>query len=174
MSQETAPPERPAARVDFVSALVWMALGGAIVVASWTMDRLEARGALLYNAPGLVPGVLGLVIVLLGIALAARALREGALAAGAAGVNPALREGWGRIALVLVLCLAYAVGAVGHVPFWVATFVFVTLFVALYEYPLRRERSQIARGLALALVYGAATSAVVTLAFEKIFLVRLP
>ena len=174
MSQEAAPPERPTARVDLVSALAWIALGGAIVAASWTMDRLEARGALLHNVPGLVPGVLGLVLALLGVVLAARALRAGALTPGAVGVNPGLREGWGRIGAVLALCFAYAVGAVGHAPFWLATFVFVTLFVALYEYPLRRERNQVARGLVLALVYGAATSAVVTLVFEKVFLVRLP
>lgn len=174
MSHEAAPPERPTARVDLVSALFWIALGGAIMVASWTMDRLEARGALLYNVPGLVPGVLGLVMVFLGALLGARALRAGALAARAPGVDPALGRGWGRIGAVLALCLAYAVGAVGHAPFWLATFVFVALFVALYEHPLRREQGQVARGLALALVYGAVTSAVVTLAFEKIFLVRLP
>lgn len=173
MSQEAAPPERPTARVDLFTALAWIALGGAIVAASWTMDRLEARGALAYNAPGLVPGILGLVITLLGLALAVRALRGGALAPGA-GINPGLRQGWGRIGAVTALCLAYAVGAVGHAPFWLATFVFVTLFVALYELPLRRERNQIKRGLALAFAYGAATSAVVSLAFEKIFLVRLP
>lgn len=173
MSQEAAPPERPTARVDLFAALAWIALGGAIVAASWTMDRLEARGALLYNVPGLVPGFLGLIITLLGLALAVRALRAGALARGA-GVNPGLRKGWGRIGAVTALCLAYAAGAVGRTPFWLATFVFVTVFIALYEHPLRRERGQVGRGIALALVYGAATSAVVTLAFEKIFLVRLP
>lgn len=173
MSQEAAPPERPTARVDFFAALAWIALGGAIVAASWTMDRLEARGALAYNVPGLVPGILGLAITLLGVALAVRALRGGALAPGA-GINPGLRQGWGRIGAVTALCLVYAAGAVGRAPFWLATFVFVSVFIAIYEYPLRRERGQVRRGIALALIYGAATSAVVTLAFENIFLVRLP
>jgi putative tricarboxylic transport membrane protein len=174
MSQEAAPPQRPAARVDLASALVWIAVGGTVVAASWTMDRLEARGALAYNAPGLVPGVLGLVLTLLGIVLGARALRQGALVPGAVGLTPALRAGWGGIGAVLALCLAYAAGAVGRAPFWLATFVFVSVFIAIYEYPLRRERDQGLRGVVLALVYGAVTSAVVTLAFEKIFLVRLP
>ena len=80
------------------------------------------------------------------------------------------------MALMFVLTLSYSLGMVGTgVPFWLATLAFVSLFIYLFD----RER-QIALGRTklkqalLALVYGAATSAVVSLAFEKIFLVRLP
>lgn len=75
MSIETAPEERPSARVDFVSAAAWIAVGGAILYASWTMDRLERYGAALHTAPALVPGLLGLVLLVLGALLGARALR---------------------------------------------------------------------------------------------------
>lgn len=167
MSIETAPEERPSARVDLASAAAWIAVGVAIVAASWTMDRLERHGAALYTAPGLVPGLLGLVLLALGVLLGVRAVREGALRRGAAGLNPSLREGWGGTAAVLALCLGYAVGLIGRVPFWLATFLFVTAFMAVFEYPARRR-------LALAPVYGAATCLAVTWLFESVFLVRLP
>lgn len=132
---------------------------------SWTMDRLERYGAALYSAPGLVPGLLGMVLLVLGVLLGVRALREGALRSGSA--DPSLRQGWGGAALVLALCFGYAVGLVGHAPFWLATFLFVTAFVAVFEYPSLRR-------MATAPLYGAGTSFLVTTLFEAVFLVRLP
>lgn len=145
--------------VDRVQGAAWILVGAAIIAASWTMDRLEASGAKLHSAPGLVPGLLGLVILVLGVM---QALRRRSNAA-----NLSLHKGWGSTAAVMVLCLGYAVGLVGRAPFWLATFAFVTAFIAVFEYPARRR-------LLMAPVYGAATSIVVTVLFEQLFLVRLP
>ena len=142
---------------DRLQGIAWIAVGAAIVYASWTMDRLERHGAALYTAPGLVPGLLGLAIVLLGVLLATRT----------SAADPSIQRGWTATALVLALCLGYAVGLVGRAPFWLATFLFVTAFIALFEYPDRRR-------MALAPLYGAATSALVTWLFQSVFLVRLP
>jgi len=167
MSMETAPAEKPPARLDLASAAAWVAVGTVIVSASWTMDRLERGGAPLYTAPGLVPGVLGLIILALGVLLGMRAAREGALRRGAPWLQPSMRGEWGATAVVLALCFGYAVGLVGRAPFWLATFLFVSAFIAVFEYPARR-------GMWMAPVYGAATSLVVTWMFEAVFLVRLP
>jgi hypothetical protein len=153
----------------------WVVLGGVIVGASWRMDRLEKMGATAYTAPGLVPGILGVVILLLGVLLAVRAVRTPVAPAEGVDVEGAAAAGaWGRVAVVLVLCLGYAVGLVGHAPFWLGTFLFVFLFVLIFEHPTRRERGQVRRGVLMAFVYGAATSAIVSTVFEKVFLVRLP
>jgi putative tricarboxylic transport membrane protein len=145
---------------DLVQGVVWALGGGTIIYASWTMDRLERHGAKLHTAPGLVPGLLGLVLLVLGVVLALRALR----ASTASRLSP-IR--WGNTPLVLGLCLGYAVGLIGRMPFWLATFVFVTTFVAIFEYPERRR-------MALAPAYGAATSLLVSYLFEAVFLVTLP
>lgn len=145
-------------RSDAAQGVAWALGGGLIVYASWMMDRLERHGAALYTAPGLVPGLLGLVLVVLGVALA---LRKRGISAS----SPAIR--WGNTPLVLALCLGYAIGLIGRMPFWLATFVFVTAFIAIFEYPSRRR-------MALAPLYGAATSLAVSNLFEAVFLVRLP
>ncbi len=145
-------------RSDAAQGVAWALGGGLIVYASWTMDRLERHGAALYTAPGLVPGLLGLVLVVLGVALALRKR-------GISACSPAIR--WGNTPLVLALCLGYAIGLIGRMPFWLATFVFVTAFIAIFEYPSRRR-------MALAPLYGAATSLAVSNLFEAVFLVRLP
>jgi Tripartite tricarboxylate transporter TctB family len=145
-------------RSDAGQGVAWAFGGGLIVYASWTMDRLERHGAAFYTAPGLVPGLLGLVLVVLGVALALRHR-------GISAPSPAIR--WGNTPLVLALCLGYAIGLIGRLPFGLATFVFVTAFIAIFEYPSRRR-------MALAPLYAAATSLAVSYLFEAIFLVRLP
>jgi hypothetical protein len=137
------------------------------------MDRLEHLGATLYTAPGLVPGILGAIIALLGVLLAIRS-RAGLAAAPRQAPGDAEAGGARRVGVVLVLCLGYSVGLVGHIPFWLGTFLFVFLFIAFFESPMRRERGQVMRGIVMAIVYGAATSAIVSLVFERVFLVRLP
>ena len=149
---------------DLAWSVFWLALGGLIVAESWRMDRLEHLNVNPYTVPGLVPGVLGAVIVLLALALAARSLlRRDQL------VHPAEAATWGRFCLAVGLFLTYALGLVSRLPFWLATLVFVSGFVALFRWPELR-----ARGLALAFVYGACTAAAVTFLFQSIFLVRLP
>ena len=69
-------------------------------------------------------------------------------------------------------------------PFWLATGIFVFLFVALFEWPRRSEGaaaesgttgwSRRLRSFAIALAIAVATAAAVTYLFEEIFLVRLP
>jgi hypothetical protein len=160
--------EKPSPRADLAWSAAWLALSTAILVASWTMDRLERLGAKLYGAPGLVPGLLGLVLLVLSLALAVRAVRQGARQGALRRGRPfILDQTWMGTALVLALCFGYAAGLIGRVPFWLATFVFVTAFIAMFEYPARRR-------MALAPAYAAATSLVVTWLFESVFLVRLP
>jgi Tripartite tricarboxylate transporter TctB family len=163
-------------RADLVTGLVLVALGGAVVVESLRMPRFEHLNINPYTVPGLVPGALGAVILVLGAALFVRAARAGGgRAGGRAGPAAWLTDpGVRRLLLAVGLCVGYAAGLVGRLPFWLATFLFVTGFVALFEWPLATTRSERARRIAFALVFGALISAVVTLVFQKIFLVRLP
>ena len=67
-----------APRTDLRGAFVWIAVGAIVVFASWRMDRLTQQGAELFTAPGLWPGVIGLMLALLGGILAWRSLAAGA------------------------------------------------------------------------------------------------
>src|SRR5712672_1146899 len=93
-------------RSDFLSALGWMALGIAILIGSVTMDRLEKQGINPYTIPGLLPGLLGIVMTILGALLAARSWRPHLLAFAAGGVpaKPGERQ---RLLLLLGLCLTF-------------------------------------------------------------------
>jgi hypothetical protein len=173
VSIETPPEGEVSARADLVSALLWVAFGSAIAIGAWRMDRLENLHINKYEAPGLVPGLLGAAVLLLGLMLAARAIKRGALHA----LGPAKpAEGWTRMALVFAAMLAYSLVLVGHgLPFWLVTGAFVSAFIFFFD---RGRQSALGRSTAkqalLALACGCIASAVVSLSFQEIFYVRLP
>jgi hypothetical protein len=81
-----------------------------------------------------------------------------------------------RVGAFLVLGLAYAAGLVGRggIPFWLATFVFVTGFVLVFDWTRRRDAGQTTKGVLFAVAIGAGTAFVVSYVFQEVFLVRLP
>lgn len=170
--------KKVSAQADFIAAWLWVAFGLAVVIGAWRMDRLESRGATLYTAPGLVPGVLGAILVLFGLLLALRAARAGGHRLG--GMRWSLasetRVVASRVGVFLVLGLGYAAGLVGHggIPFWLATFLFVTLTIIVFDWTRRQRAGQVTRGLVLAVSVGAGTAFFVSYVFQEVFLVRLP
>ena len=108
------------------------------------------------------------------MALAARAISQGALRPVTAAAGPTGEAGY--VLAVIGAMLLYALVLVGHgLPFWLATAGFVTLFIYFFD---RARQTALGRPLArqwmLAAICGIATSAIVTLVFQNIFYVRLP
>src|SRR5215204_2913540 len=125
--ETTAPASSPEAehvadpRSDFIFAIGWIGLGIAILIGSVTMDRLEKQNINPYTIPGLLPGLLGIAITILGVLLALRSWRAGALASGSGRGASSNRAEQKRLLLVLGLCLTFGAGLVGHgLPFWLA------------------------------------------------------
>ncbi len=161
------PESSRASRSDAWGGAGWVGLGLLIVVASWRMERFESMGAQLYTMPGFVPGMLGGVIMLLGVALMLRAWHRGRQPMDTGLSVPLVNA---RIAITLALTLFYAGVLVGRVPFWLATAVFVAAFVAVVAPKILTA----ARRWWVSLLAGGLTAAVVTGVFQHIFLVRLP
>jgi hypothetical protein len=168
-------PPREGGRADLAFGLGWTALGVAVAVGAWRMDRLEHQGVEPYAVPGLLPGLLGVLLIVLGLALALRGWRGGRRAPeGPAEERAPRAEPW-RVALALALSVGFAAGALGRgPPFWLAAFLFVLLSILLFEWPERRREGTLVRGAAQAFAIAAAGSAAITLVFQEVFLVRLP
>ncbi len=168
----TAQPEN---RADFWFGLGLMALGFAVTFESWRMPRLAELNVNPMTAPGLVPGMIGLVLTGLGTILFLRA-------AQARWRRPAREPGIGfvpgtqtvRFVVALTLCLGYAVGLVGSLPFPIATAIFVFLFVLIFEWRNDRPLAGHARAILIAAGLAIVVAMAVTYVFEQVFLVRLP
>ncbi|MBX3455444.1 tripartite tricarboxylate transporter TctB family protein [Ferrovibrio sp.] len=160
-------------RSDFRSGLGWTALGLAIVYGSWTMDRLAHLNVSPYTVPGLVPGVLGVCIAFMGAILTFRAISQGALkATPRGGINFAEHA---RLYVSLAFCLMFGLVLMGHgLPFWLAAALYISGFVALFQWPERQEKGQNLRGLLVAIGFGLIVGLVIHYVFEDLFLVRMP
>jgi hypothetical protein len=157
---------------QLLDAGVFAALGSVIAVASWRMDRLADRGVAAWSAPGLTPGVVGLLMIVLAAVLAWRARRLSDTAADAAPAAP----GWARRTLAaVVLCVLFAGVALGHgLPFAVEGAAFIFIFATLFSWREWRAESRIGRGLAQTLAVAVLAAAFIAWLFESVFLVRLP
>lgn len=164
-------------RSDLKDGLGWVALGVAILVGSLRMDRLEAQHINPYTVPGLLPGLLGLAMILLGAILALRSWRRGALKLALPAPSADQREEHRRIWVVVALCMGYAVVLVGHgLPFWLASAIYVTGSILVLQRLSREEaeRRFSVRGFAKALAIGLGAGVVTSLVFQELFLVRMP
>ena len=154
-------------------ALGWMAFGAAVLVGSWRMDRLESLHINPWSAPGLMPGVLGALMLLFGAALGLREFAHPRPAERSAAPVASAR----RIALALVLCVAFAAGLLGRgLPFWLVCAAFLFVAILAFRFLDRDAGPSVSFGrvaLSTAAI-SLAAALVISLVFEKLFLVRLP
>jgi hypothetical protein len=170
-----AVPPEAALRTDRREGLAWCALGVVILILSLTMDRLEEQSVPPFAAPGLLPGLLGIVMILFGAAVALRRKPVPVTAEEVAQRRYRLQPG--RLALVVGLCLTYSVVLIGHgLPFWLASALFVSVAILVLQHPQRQAagRRLDARALGFAAVVGLCAGVAATLVFERFFLVHLP
>ena len=169
--------ERMPPRADLIDALGWMALGAALLIGSLRMDRLASQNINPYTVPGLLPGLLGLVMLMLGVLMGLRSWRRGALTQALAAVTPHQRTERLRIWVVVGLCVGYSVVLVGHgLPFWLASAIYVTASIVILQRmsPDPAQRELTPRVWLKALVIGVLSALITQLVFQELFLVRLP
>ena len=168
---------RPLVRADLITGIVLLVFGLWVLAELYGMPRLEERRVNPWTAPGLVPGLLGIIIALLGGVLTLRSLLAGALHPRAvAGAKFAAEEraSFHRLLICTTLCVVYAVLLVGRIPFWLATGLFVFTFITVFEWRRRDDRRTQTRRLAVAAAIAVIAAFVIPYAFDQLFLVRLP
>ena len=168
--------QRNLVRADLATGIVLVALGLAVVAEALAMPRFELRRIDPWTVPGLVPGLIGIVLAVLGAVLALRSALDPALRAPAVdGEAPGERRAsLVRLVGCLGLCLVYAIWMIGNLPFWLATGLFVFAFVVAFEWQPSDAWRRRGTKLVAALLVAAGAAVVVTLLFQRLFLVRLP
>jgi hypothetical protein len=141
------------------------------------MDRLEKQNINPVTVPGLLPGLLGIAMILLGAVLGLRSWRRGALTQPREPATALEREERRRVWIAVGLCVGYGVVLVGHgIPFWLASTIYVTASILIFQRisPDLSERKLTPRAWGKALLIGVLASVITWAVFEKLFLVRLP
>lgn len=165
---------------DFITSIVLIVFSISVVVSSYTMPRLEHRGIDPFSAPGIVPGLIGLILLCLALILFVRSVREGGCKLFSADNIDDETEGVkhsgaaARVLLTLFISLVYAVGLLGRVDYTLGTLLYIFSFIVLFEYqggvsPFKQKKILIA-----ALLQAIIAAVLITLVFRKLFLVDLP
>lgn len=161
------------AAADRLTSVVLFALGAAMLIGGYTMDRLEIRQIHPASIPGLVPMVLGGSLMLCAALLFTSAERR---ARGAAPEAVAGDSGvsWSNLLATAVLSTVFALVLVGRLPFFVSSALYITVFIAYFSWPRGAGGVQKLKVSALAVTSGVVASASIALLFRYGFLVRLP
>ena len=155
---------------DRLTAIVLAALGLSMAFGGYTMDRLEIRGIHPGSIPGLVPMILGVLMVICAVLLWRDATRN----PRTEGASILTEGSWIRLGLTAGTCLVYALVLIGWLPFLWSTAIFVFAFTAIFSWPSEADNRQRLMALGGAAVLGLATAWGTSLLFSEIFLVRLP
>ena len=169
--------ERNMPKADFITSIILIAFGAGVLILSRQMPSFEQQGANRFSAPGIVPGILGTIIGTLGVVLLVRSIvRKGFRLAitktGARGFLTA--EMTKRFALTILISTAYALGLVGRMPYAIATTLYVTAFIIVFEYKWKQSLRSQWKKVLLAVIIGALVGGIVSAVFRFVFLVDLP
>lgn len=163
-------------RADFYTAIVLMAFGIAASVLALQMPPVTERGQSPYTAPGLLPTFLGIVIASLSFIMFVRSVRH--IGRDVLPPEGAVKRFFGetgtrRMGITIFLCVLYSI-SLGSIYFPLTSFLFVFIFVLVFEYRLKEPfRTQIKKVL-LAALLALCASAGITGLFQYLFLVNLP
>ncbi|MDD3981934.1 MAG: tripartite tricarboxylate transporter TctB family protein [Spirochaetia bacterium] len=168
--------EKSMVKADFVTSVIFIAMGIAILVLSIQMPTMADRNQSVYSAPGVVPGFIGIMITVLSFAMLIRSLKKKAIAEFREGAIPKgslSQETTKRIIVTIVMCLLYAF-LLGKIWFGIPTFAFIFAFILVFEYDLKKPISAQTKKLLVAALIAVITTAAVMVVFQKLFLVNLP
>jgi hypothetical protein len=169
--------QRNMPKADFITSVILIAFGIGVLVLSIQMPRFQEQGVNRFSVPGIVPGVLGVIIGVLGIVLFVRSIiRKGYRLgiSGKAAKSFFSAEMTKRFALTILISTAYAVGLVGRIPYSIATILYVTAFVIVFEYKWRQRFRNQWKTVLMAVIVGVLAGVLVSAVFRFLFLVDLP
>ena len=164
-------------RKDFLTSIVLIVFSITIVVMSYTMPRLERRGIDPLSAPGVVPGMIGMVLLCLALILFFRSIKNGGYRFFPTSGHPEKPVHQGavtRVSLTLLLSLIYAIGFLGRLNYSLSTGIFIFSFICLFEIQSGKPLWEQKKVFLFALVQAVAASALITLVFQNLFLIDLP
>ncbi len=162
---------------DFITSIVLVAFSISVVVMSYTMPRLEHRNIDPFSAPGVVPGMIGMILLALSLILFVRSGRRGGyllFTAGDGKNEPTHRGGAKRVFLTLILSFFYAVGLLGRIDYTIATMGYIFAFIVIFEYRSDLGPAAQKKMLGVALLEAVIAAVSISLIFRKLFLVDLP
>jgi len=164
-------------RADFITSMILIVVGAAVIWNSLEMPRYQDQGGTFLDSPGIVPMLLGVLLVFLSIVVLIRAIiRKGYnLGWNKASLGAVLKDTRTvRMLVTIAFGLVYGLLLLRWLHFIASTLVFVFVFIMVFEYDLKQPIAAQWKVSVFATVISVATTLAVYFAFTKLFLVNLP
>jgi hypothetical protein len=164
-------------RADFITSMVLIVVGVAIVWNSLEMPRYEDQGGTFLDSPGIVPMLLGVLLVALSLVVFMRSIvRKGYnLGWNRASFTALVKdERTIRMLVTIAFGVIYGMLLMRWLHFIAATLIFVFVFIVVFEYDLKKPLAAQWKVPVFATVMSVLTTAGVFAAFQYLFLVNLP
>ncbi|MEM1284128.1 MAG: tripartite tricarboxylate transporter TctB family protein [Pseudomonadota bacterium] len=161
------------AKADQWTSVILFALGAAMLVGGYTMDRLEIRQIHPASIPGLVPIILGAAMMLCSGLLFWSARQRAGDARSTDGA-PVVEGSVKNLAFAAGYSVLYAIGLVGWLPFWLATAIYISVFYVHFSWQADATNRSRLLHAGLGLAFGIVGAFAIATLFEHGFLVRLP
>lgn len=161
-------------KADFVTAIVLLVFSLTITILSIRMPRMEEVGANPYSAPGIVPGFLGVIIFVLSIILLVRSLLKNGYKFDLSQKTVIAffkDDSILRVLLTIIISVIYGAGLLGRIPYVLATFLYVMVFVLIFEYPFHRKASKQETAFLIFFIQTIVIAGVAAVAFRYLFIV---
>lgn len=164
-------------KADFITSIVLVVFSIVVIVMSFQMPRFEHRGANPWSVPGIVPGILGVIIGLMGVGLLVRSIKRKGYHLDISKeklIDWFHKSASIRLLLTVLLTLIYGWGLIGSIPYFLATFLFITVFIIIFEYNRRENKQRKIRKIIVAVITGLVAAGAVSALFQYLFMIRLP
>ena len=164
-------------KADFVVSILLMGFSVWVVLHSLQMPRFKELNADPMSVPGIVPGILGTVIFILSLVVFIRSLaRRGyQLGLNRQTLKNFFRETSSqRMLLTIFICIVYGIFMVGSMNYYPATFIFVLVFIILFQFRGAQDAGARGKMLMFAVLQALLAAGIVGAVFRYLFLVDLP
>ena len=165
-------------RKDFITSIILITFSVTVIVMSYEMPRLERRGIDPFSAPGVVPGMIGIVLLCLALILFVRSIRHGGYRFFQNETNKSdenKHQGAGfRVMMTLAISLIYAIGFLGRFDYSLCTALYIFTFICLFEFKSGIALRSQKRMFLFAVIQAVIASLLISIVFQKLFLVDLP
>lgn len=164
-------------RADFITSMVLIVVGVAAVWNSLEMPRYEDQGGTFLDSPGIVPAILGILLIALSLVVLIRAIVRKGYRLGISGkaAGGVLKDTMTvRMLVTIAFGVVYGLFLLRWLHFIPSTLIFVFVFIVVFEYDLKRPLAAQWKVPVFATAISIATTAAVYGVFQYLFLVNLP
>lgn len=163
-------------KADFFTSIFLFLLGLIVFIISIRMPTFRELGANPYSAPGIVPGILGVILLFMGAILFIRStIRKGyKIRLSSQGMKLFFKNNSiKRFFIALFLSVFYVI-LLGKINYFILTTIYILIFIISFEFTINKSVFFQRKILFFALFEAVLIAASISYIFRYLFLVTLP